>query len=169
MRRSSAVVFALSVLLGAASAGACGKNAAGAGIKLDGSARPPDDQGVVTAVSPQRITLDGRRTYALSPHLQSFSTMSLAIVPVLQTKGQYVQVGLRETTVTWLGRLADVVHTNHDAVFYVGHLVRVDGKDLVMRDGTVLRLSEGLTPPTRVDADVTAEIDPAKHAVVKIG
>jgi hypothetical protein len=166
MRRTVAVAAFLALAL--ATVGACGRSAPGAAIKLDGSGRFPDDQGVVTSVTQQRITLDGRRTYALSPHLQSFAAVSLAVVPVLQTKGQYVQVGLRETTVTWLGRIADVVHTDHDAVFYVGHLVRVQAKDLVMRDGTVLRLADGFTPPTRVDVDVTAEIDPAKHVVVKL-
>jgi len=168
MRRSFAVVACFALASAVTLTGACAGKAGGAAIKLDGSPRFPTDQGVVTEVNQQRITIDGRRTYSLSPHLQSFAAVSLATIPVLQTKGQYVQVGLRETTVTWLGRIADVVRTDHAAVFYVGHLVRLQARDLVMRDGTVLRLADGLAPPARVDADVTAEIEPAKHVVVKL-
>ncbi len=168
MRRVLWVAAVVVTLVAASGLGACKQGAGTAAVKLDGSPRFPDDQGIVTAVSARQLTLDGRRTYKLSPHLQSFAAVSLATLPVLQTKGQYVHVGLHSTTVTWLGRLADVIHTDHDAVFYVGHLVRLQDRDLVMRDGTVLRLAQDVAAPQRVGVDVTVEIDPARHAVVKI-
>jgi hypothetical protein len=49
-------------------------------------------------------------------------------------------------------------------VYYNGVLVRRDGPRAIFRDGTVLRLAAGVTPPVEQGL-VRAEIDPALHTV----
>ncbi|MDQ1402044.1 MAG: hypothetical protein QOG03_360 [Actinomycetota bacterium] len=136
-------------------------------VNLDGSPRIPDDQGVVTAVSRQRLTLDGTRTYPISPGLQAFSTYTLTVVSVLERKGQYVQIGLNGKTVVWLANIAAVLPTTPPAVYYQGRLLRIDRTGAVFRDGTVLRLAPELHP-SFTTGRVQARLDPARHVVVSL-
>ena len=135
-------------------------------VVLDGRPRLPDAEGVVENISFTRITLDGGRSYPVSKTLQSFSTYDLAAVPMLQRQGQYVQLGLDGHTVTWMAGIGVVVRApgQPPVVFYNGFLLRVEGRRAVFRDGTVLRLADGVTSPA-TGALVRAEIDPDRHEV----
>lgn len=157
-RRPAAVVLAIGLTL--AGCGGGGHDGP-ARIVLDGRPRFPDDQGVVTQVSRTRITLAGRRTYELSPRLQSFSTVDLSTQSVFQRKGQYVQLGLDGDTAVWVAGVAAVVPGTPPRVFYIGTLQRLDGKgNAIFADGTVLRLGQGVAPAKAVGR-VIVEIDPA--------
>ncbi|HUQ39457.1 MAG TPA: hypothetical protein VM030_04835 [Acidimicrobiales bacterium] len=165
MGRPAAVLLAVALLFGGCGGGG---DDAPARLVLDGRPRYPDDQGVVTRVSRTSITLAGARTYRVSPKLQSFSTMDLSTQPLLQRKGQYVQVGLDGTTMVWIAGVAKVLPGTPPRVFYVGTLKRLDGKgNAVFADGTVLRLGAGVTPsPPKGSA--TVEIDPAAGVARRI-
>lgn len=130
-------------------------------LVLDGRARFPDDEGLVTRVSVERITLDGKRTYDVSRQLQAFSTYSLQAVPLLQRQGQYVQVGLDGRTVTWLAAIGAVIESPAPLVYYTGHFLRLEKGRAVFRDGTTLALGPGLATPRPGQA--VAQLDPATH------
>jgi hypothetical protein len=154
----------LVVLLLAASLAGC-SGGDGDRLVLDGRPRHPDAEGVVTAVSLERLTLDGDRSWPLRRDLQSFSTYDLGAVPVLQRQGQYVQVGLRDKEVAWVAGIGVVVAGQRPVVFYNGHLLRIDKGRAIFRDGTVLRLTDGLFIPRTMRGPIRAEIDPARHRV----
>jgi hypothetical protein len=98
--------------------------------------------------------------------LQSFSTYDLAAFPMLQRQGQYVQLGLRGRQAAWMAGIGVVVRKPGapPVVYYNGVLLRLDGRRAIFRDGTVLRLADGVTPPVPQGL-VRAEIDPALHTV----
>jgi len=134
-------------------------------LGLDGRPRIPDAEGVVEGISFERITLDGGRSYGVRKDLQSFSTYDLAAVPMLQRLGQYVQLGLNGKKVAWMAGIGVVVRAGAPpVVYYNGVLLRRDGGRAVFRDGTVLQLAAGVTPPVEQGL-VRAEIDPALHRV----
>lgn len=134
-------------------------------VRLDGSARVPDAEGVVQAVDHSNITLDGQR-YRLSGKLQAFSTYTLEAVPVIGRKNQYVQVGLDGETVVWLAAFGAVVRAPGapPTVYYTGILKQVDGGRAVFRDGSSVRLGTGVPIPER-GTRVRVEIDPDRHRV----
>jgi hypothetical protein len=165
MRRAAvAAALVLVVLLAAG----CGGDDGPTPITLDGRPRYPDAEGVVERVSAESLTLDGRRTYEVSPALQSFSTSTLKTLPLLQRRGQYVQLGLDGRTVVWLANVGAPVPVDPPRVFHQGTLVRVSGGRLVFRDGTVLRLGPGVTSPVPSGL-VRAAIDPGRHVVTDVG
>jgi hypothetical protein len=134
-------------------------------LVLDGRPRYPDVEGVVDQISFEQITLDGGRTYGVQKDLQSFSTYDLAAVPMLQRRGQYVQLGLNGKKVAWLAGIGVVVRgAGPPVVYYNGTLVRREGDRAIFRDGTVLRLAAGVNPPVEHGL-VRAELDPALHTV----
>ena len=135
-------------------------------LVLDGRPRIPDAEGVVEQISFERVTLDGGRSYGVRKDLQSFSTYDLAAVPMLQRQSQYVQLGLDGKRVAWMAGIGVVVRRPGApaVVYYNGVLVRRDGRRLVFRDGTVLELAAGVTPPVS-EGLVRAELDPASHRV----
>jgi hypothetical protein len=135
-------------------------------LVLDGSPRVPDAEGVVASVSAERITLDGNRSWPLSPSLQSFSTYTLETVPVRQDDGRYVQLGIEDGNVVWVAAVGVVITTPRPLVVYTGELRRVDGRRAIFRDGTVLTMDRGVVAPSP-GAVVRAEIDPGRHAVVR--
>jgi hypothetical protein len=146
-------------------------------LVLDGSPRRPDAEGVVTAVTTERITLDGDRTYRVAEDLASFSTYDLIATPMLQRRGQYVQLGLDGDVAEWMAGIGVVVRAEgrDPVVFYNGDLVRIDDDRAIFKDGTVLALAEdaelpdkgGDTPgPPGVTGPARAEIDPSAHQVV---
>lgn len=161
-RRAAAVALSLVLVLPA-----CGGERATA-VKLDGSPRYPDDEGVVTAISFERLTLDGKRTYGVSKNLRAFSTYTRELEPMLSRDGQYVQLGIDDKKVVWMAGVAGVVPTKPPAVYYVGGLTRIDGEHrAVFEDGTVLRLASGVRRPAG-NGRVRAKIDPARHVVVEL-
>lgn len=134
-------------------------------IKLDGSPRYPDDEGIATSVSRESVVLDGERTYGVSKDLRSFSTFDLSTQSLVSRQGLYVHVGLDGKTVTWIAGIAAVI-PDPPRVFYVGVLKARDGERAIFRDGTVLRVDDGVAlPPT--GTTVQAEIDPRRHRVTK--
>lgn len=172
--RRLAVVLACVVCV-AVVPGACGRGGGGEPVvRLDGSPRVPDDEGVATSLSHTSITLDGSRTYPVSERLVSFSTYTGAIEPMITRKGQYVQIGLDEEdgkkAMVWMAGIAQVLATAQPAVYYTGIYVRTieGGKRAVFRDGTVIRLSPGVTVPDKAGTGVIVRIDPASHEAVEV-
>lgn len=143
---------------------ACSSDDSGA-IKLDGSPRVPDDQGVATSAGRDKIVLDEKRTYKVSPSLQSFSTFTTETRPLATWVGQYVHIGLKGDTVTWIAGIAGVVPTKPPRVHYPGRLKEIDGDKAVFEDGTVLTLAPKVKPPV---GQLTALIDPKTHKVVEV-
>ena len=135
-------------------------------VDLDGSPRYPSDEGVVTAISFERITLDGRRTYEVSRDLRAFSTVTRELEPMLSRRGQYVQVGLDGDTMVWMAGIAAVVPTTPAAVYYVGRMVSVQDNRAVFSDGTVLRLAPGVGERER--RRFRARIVLARHVGVEL-
>jgi hypothetical protein len=164
-RRATGVA---AVLIAAVLVAGCGGGSAKA-VARDGSPRRPDDEGVATALTRERITLDGKRTYSLSSKLVSFSTYTpLTLEPVLNRKGQYVQVGLHDDEVVWLAGVGPVVTAEGNGrVFYNGRLRKVTGGRIEFDDGTVFRSDKGITAP-RVGVVVQVELDPVHHRAVKL-
>jgi hypothetical protein len=150
-----AVVAACFVLV---MAGACGSGDDGVGLVLDGRARPPDAEGVVTDVSRDLITLDGDRAYAVSPDLQSFSTATLEPLPVLGRRDQYVHLGLNGNTAVWIAAVGGVLPGDPALAYYEGTVAESSADRVVFEDGTVLRLASGVAAPDPGEA-VFAEID----------
>jgi hypothetical protein len=136
-------------------------------LVLDGSPRTPDTEGVVTKVTTKEIQLDGRRSYHLSRDLQSFSTYTLTTIPVLQSTGRYVQLGLDGDTATWIATVGAVIEQDPRVVVYTGELAAVRHGRLVFRDGTVLQLDKRVSVP-KPQANVVVDIDPARHRAVKV-
>ena len=175
MRRRAALALLLTIsLVAAACSGGSSKSASPTKyVPLDGSARHPDAQGVVTKVAKDFSTLelDGHR-YAVAKDLQCFATQDGSTLPLLQRVGSYVQVGLKGSKVVWLANIANVVRRpgQADVVYYSGTVIRVAGGTMIFRDGTVLPVVAALhlpTPPAK-GALVTVTIDPRKREVVKV-
>ncbi|MEY2467605.1 MAG: hypothetical protein QOF21_303 [Actinomycetota bacterium] len=138
-----------------------------ASIKLDGSPRVPDVEGVVQKASAAGITLDGARTYEVSPKLASFSTYNQRVVSLKSTLGKYVQLGVDDGEVKWLS-LIGVVNADeagHQTVVYQGELVAVRDSRFDFKDGTVLRLANGLTPPKDPLGRTIVVIDAKRHLI----
>jgi hypothetical protein len=174
--RSRRGALALGLLLAVFSlAAACGGETTTAPVVLDGSPRLPDDEGVITALDVEglSLTLDGKRSYQVSEQLRSFSALDLSIQPLADAKDAYVQVGLDGRTVVWLGRIAKVVPTRPPRVFYVGRFTRIEdaegGRRAVFGEGTVLAIADGVQPPPDSAGQVLqVEIDPAAHRVIAL-
>jgi hypothetical protein len=133
-------------------------------VKLDGSPRFPDDEGVATTVELDRIVLDGTRTYGVSRDLRSFSTYDMRLEPMLNRRGHYVHVGLEDRRVVWMAGIAAVLAGDPPRVFYSGRLKALDKGRAIFADGTVLTLQPGLASPVR-DGFVQVEIDARAHRV----
>jgi hypothetical protein len=159
MRRSP---LPLLLLAGALLFAGCAKSGSDR-LVLDGRPRIPDVEGVAEQVSFEKVTLDGGRSYGVRKDLQAFSTYDLAAVPMLQRSGQYVQLGLDGKKVAWMAMIGEVVRgAGAPVVFYNGVLLRVEGDRAIFRDGTVLRLADGVTSPVGTGF-VRAELDPSLH------
>lgn len=137
---------------------ACGGDGDDQRVVLDGRPRHPDDQGVVTAVSFERIELAGERTYEITRDLQSFSTQTMQALPILHRKGQFVHVGLDGKRAVWIAAVGSVLG-DPPAVYYAGKLERVVDGELIFEDGTVLGLGKGVRPPVP-SGFVQVDIDP---------
>ena len=136
-------------------------------VKLDGSPRRPDIEGVVRTASIDGITFEGGRKYRVSKELISFSTYTREPVALSSTLDAYVQAGVDGNTVVWLSKIGPVStdDAGHRTVQYQGDLVDIDGRSLVFKDGTVLRLGAGLKPPEDPFGPTYIVIDADKKVV----
>jgi hypothetical protein len=155
-RRLLAVVACLTAVL-------AGCGAHHATLVLDGRPRYPDDEGVATTITLHEIVLDGRRHYRVAPGFVSFSTYTLALEPMVDRVGQYVQLGLDGHSASWMAGIGSVLRTTPPTVVYTGVLLRVDRRRrAIFRDGTVIHLALGVVAPPR-GILARAQIDPARH------
>lgn len=161
------VVAVALVALSALVAGCARGGADDEGVALDGSPRLADDEGVLTAVSDESITLDGERTYRVADTALAFSTNTRQVESLQNRRNQYVQIGLDERTMVWMSGVAAIVPGDPPTVYYVGHLDRVDGERLVFHDGTVFRAAPGLDLPLK-KGRVLVTIDAAAHRVIEV-
>ncbi|MEY2569080.1 MAG: hypothetical protein QOE35_3609 [Actinomycetota bacterium] len=142
--------------------GGCQRQPTSASI-LDGRARVPDAEGVVTAVTLRSVTLDGGRSYDVSRQLESFSVYNGAPTALLAKRGQYVQVGVRAGKVVWIQSFGTPVG-DPPAVVFTGELLSRIGSRLRFSGGATLRLADGVQPPPV--GDLECVIAPRRHAVV---
>lgn len=163
-------------VLGVVLLAACGDDGAtgvaDAMVPLDGSPRIADDAGRLVDIAEDfsSITLDGDRQYEVDPRLQSFSALDGSIQPLLKWRNQYVQVGLADDTVRWIGGVAAIVDVpgQDAAVYYTDVLVEQDGRRLVFRSGAVFDAATGVAPPSEPPVPVVATIDVATDQVVAL-
>lgn len=137
-------------------------------LRLDGTARFPDDEGIATALDRNSITLDGERRYGVSDDLRSFSTYTRDIEPMIGRKGQYVQIGVRDGEMIWMAGVARVVDVDGEpAVFYTGRFREVERGRFVFTDGTTFAPGKGVDRPGN-RSEVTVRIDPRTRRIVEI-
>lgn len=136
-------------------------------LVLDGSPRRPDVEGVVRDVTFSSLTLDDGRRFTIDRSLQSFSTYTLESLPVLGRKDQYVHLGVDEDKVRWIASIGPVVKGSVPSVFYTGTVLRIEERQVIFRDGTVLR-SRDTVPAEVKGAFVVAEIDPSGRVVRRL-
>jgi hypothetical protein len=133
----------------------------------DLEARIPDDAGVVTLVTLERIELDGKNSYQVSEDLESFTTGDHTIRPLLSWKDRYVQLGLDDGAVQWVAGIG-IVASDPPRVLYTGLFERLESeRRAVFRDGTVLVLAEGVSAPPK-GSEALATIDPSNDLVISI-
>jgi hypothetical protein len=161
MSRSAAVVLAL--LLTAS----CARGSGDGGFALDGSIRVPDDEGIVTAVDLESVTLDEERTYEVDRELASFSAIDLSTVPLLFTEGQYVQVGTDGDRLVWLSAFAKPLAGDRPLVVFAGEVDLVDDGAIEFDNGTVLRLAPGVDT-AELTGVVHVGIDPRSNTVTEV-
>jgi hypothetical protein len=160
--RSSGLVVALALLLAS-----CSRGGGDGGFALDGSTRWPDDEGIVTAVDHESVTLDDERTYDIERDLASFSAIDLRTVPILFAKDQYVQVGTDGDQVVWLSTIAKPLASDPPIVLYEGQVERVTERIVEFENGTVLRLGDGLAADDLSGA-VQIALDPRSKTVMEV-
>lgn len=136
-------------------------------VKLDGSPRIPDVEGVVRRVDLQSLELTDGRRFTFDRTLQSVSTYTLEPLPILGSEGQFVQMGVDGKKVRWIASVASVVRGSPPSVFYTGRLLRVEDERLIFQDGTTFRMGD--RPPDRfIGSFVVVEIDPDEARVRKL-
>lgn len=145
---------------------ACSKSAPAPHLTLDGRPHAPSDEGLLSALTKTSLSLDSRRTYALSPKAMAFAATTLQRVPLGGRLGQYVQVGVTRRTVVWVATFSAVVQLPGKPLlaFHIGTLNRIDAHHrAVFADGAVLRLDPAAAIPAPLPAKVRADIDVAAH------
>lgn len=166
-----AVVLVVVTLLGAACSGSDGSSTPTTAVPLDGTPRYPDAEGVVVDIAADfsMITLDGDRRYGIDKDVQSFSALDGSTQQLMGRKGQYVQVGLRNNKVRWIGGIGALIRVpgQPDVAYFTGNLVRVRKGKLVFEDGTVLTLAAEAAVPVGA-VRVRATIDATAHTVVDL-
>ncbi len=131
--------------------------------------RLPDDVGIVSDSTLERIQLDGERTYQLRDDVESFKTRSHAITALLSWEGKYVHIGLDDDKkVRWIAGIG-TVSGEPKRVYYSGIFERFDrgSRRAFFEDGTVLRLADGLGAP-RGTGEIVCELDPLRDLVIKL-
>ena len=155
------VALVVALLLAACSSGG------GDAFALDGTPRIADDEGVVTAVGSDTITLDDERTYEVDDDLVSFSSIDLSVLPLVNTKRQYVQVGLDDDTVRWIGAVARPL-SDPPAVVYAGEVAAVEAGRLTFTNGTVFRLDDGVDGAGLRGRRAQISLDPEEGVVTEV-
>jgi len=158
----SAALFAALVLLAS-----CGRGGDDDGFALDGSRRVPDDEGIVTAVDLESVTLDDERTYDVDRGLASFSAIDLSTVPLLFTEGQYVQVGTDGDDLVWLSTFAKPLGGDRPLVLFAGEVERVEDGEVEFDNGTVLRLDDAVDADA-LTGEVQLALDPRSKTVTEV-
>lgn len=163
MRRLAAVVALVILPLAA-----CDSRTPAPVVRLDGTARFPDDEGIATALDRNSITLDGERRYKVSDELRSFSTYTRELEPMIGRRNQYVQIGVVGDEMVWMAGVSRVIKVRGEpAVFYTGRFREVARGRFVFTDGTTFAVAPGVARPgTR--RSVTVRIDPETHRIVEI-
>lgn len=142
---------------------ACSSNA------ITSKLRIPSDEGVVTAVSVLKITLDGKRTFAINRDVESFTASSHTVTALRAWKGRYVHVGLDSgRRIKWVAGLAIAPRGDHPTIFYTGKFGQYNGDYIVMQDGTAQRLARGVRPKLSTGDGVLVLIDPKVHRAVDV-
>lgn len=145
---------------------ACNRSAEPQSVYQKGKDRVPKDEGVVTDVNFERLTLDRDRTYQISEEVESFSSYNGEVMPLLHHKNHYAQIGVHEgKVVSWIAGIGLVLEDGF--VVYNGTVKSADKKRLVFEDGTVLQMSVRAYIPEKGER-VKATILPAKHQVVDV-
>lgn len=163
-RKAAATLLAAVMVAGLV--GGCSRGQPPPPDVLGGAPRYPSEEGVVESVTAEAITLDGGRSFPLADRLASFSTYTLKPIPLLHRVGQYVHLGIEDDEVTWVATIGAVAQLEQRVVVYTGELLQVDDeRRAIFRDGTVLRLGDGVDP--RVGA-VRVEIDPATRLATSV-
>jgi hypothetical protein len=112
--------------------------------------------------------LDGERSYGVSPALRSFSALTLDIEPMLSREGQYVQVGVEDDEVVWMGGVAAVVNAvDPPSAFFTGTIETIEDRRVVFTNGTVFTLAERVRPDVR-RGGAAVQIDVARHRVIAV-
>ena len=168
MKRLAAGAVVLALVVGGAVAWTrLSSSSESPAVATDRRPRVPDVEGVIKAVTPERVVLDGGRTLALAPDVVSFSTYTMQAVR--PRPGTYVQLGLgHNRRVTWMATIGIVAATDPPRVRYTGVLARLDDGRALFEDGTVLRTGTDVRRLLRRPGFVVAELDPASGEVVGV-
>lgn len=141
------------------------------GIFESGKPRFPDAEGIVTEIDFKRVVIDEKRTYEISPAVESFSTYNGKVASLLSWKHTYVHLGLDgDETVEWIAGIGVLDRSREPpVVHYTGSKIeRVDGRSrAIFEDGTVLRLKRGQERPPK-GTPVRATIDPESDLVIEL-
>lgn len=150
-------------LVGSASCGGDG----GSVLEREGG-RVPDDAGIATDMTLDRIQLDGDRTYEIHEAVESFTTRSHRVTSLLAWEGRYVHIGLEGERVRWIAGIG-LVSGDPPVVRYSGIFESLDTqtRQATFEDGTVLVLAEGVDLP-EPGREVVAEIDVGAGLVVRL-
>ncbi|MGQ0434040.1 MAG: hypothetical protein ACT452_16740 [Microthrixaceae bacterium] len=135
-------------------------------LRLDGSPRVPDAEGIASIARPDLIEVSGQQ-YKVSPDLIVFSTHDLSVTPLVRWEGSYVQVGLRGKTVVWLAGVAGIMTGEPPSADLSGQVASIDGDRLVLRGGTVLTLGGGVEAPGPGSL-VIVRLDPIRGVVREV-
>ena len=167
LKRLRAYSSLLALLLLVAFLASCSSRNETSKSVADQAVRKASDEGVVTTVSTERITIDGVHEYSISPNVESFIASSKNVSSVLSTDHRYVQVGLDGSrAVIWIATIGVVSQGTPAIARYSGTLLRKDGKRAVFKDGTSLAVREGVKfPPS--GKKVSVIIDPATHEITE--
>lgn len=144
---------------------ACGSSGS---VMEPGVVRVPDDAGVATDVTLERIQIDGERTYEISPQVESFTTRSHRITALLSWEKRYVHVGLDDDRAIWIAGIG-VVSGDPPTVIYSGVLEAFDDDDHVatFEDGTTLTFADDVEPP-EPGREIVVEIDVDSDTVTSV-
>lgn len=124
----------------------------------------------MTAVTFEKITLEGVRTYQISKTVESFTAREHTTTPLVHWQDRYVHLGLNKAKVVlWVAGIGLVPKGVADPkVLYSGVFDKLDAKGrAVFADGTVLKLGPGVTSPES-GKTVVVSIDPIAKQIVQI-
>lgn len=135
---------------------------------LEQDVRVPDDEGVVTEVTLDRLVLDNDRIYEVSKEVESFLASSRKPAALASTDHRYVQIGLSSNKrVVWISTVGVVAKTDPPMALYSGHFLRRDSEGrAVFKDGTVLKVRSGVGLP-KTSKQVAVRVDPSAKEIVE--